>query len=213
VIAVGSTNANDERSITFGSNMNAGSSYGAHISVVAPGNYIFGLHHLSNFDYNYYWCGTSQATPHVAGLAALLVAQNPARTPDQIKSIIESSAQDRVGTSSEDVQGWDKYYGHGRINAYRALLKTSLSQPPQSLQLSIYPNPNHGQFKILLNAEPFEIAVIIKNVLGQSVFYQKIAAGTEQVLIQLPDNANGIHLACFYRDGQLQNMQKMIVNL
>lgn len=212
VIAVGSTNANDERSITFGSNMNAGSSYGSHISVVAPGNYIFGLHHLSNVDYNYYWCGTSQATPHVTGLAALLLAQNPARTPAQIKSIIESSAQDRVGTSGEDVQGWDPYYGYGRINAYRALLKTSLQTPPQSFQLSIYPNPNRGQFEILLNAELFEMNVIIKNVLGQQVFHQKIAAGTEQVTIQLPNDANGIHWACFYRDGQLQNTQKMVVN-
>lgn len=113
VIAVGATTCADTRA-SF-------SNYGSHISVVAPGDVIFGLSYLSNTDYTTGMSGTSQATPAVAGVLALLLAQNPARTPDQLRTIIESTAEDQVGSASEDVPGFDIYYGHGRVNAFAAL--------------------------------------------------------------------------------------------
>jgi subtilisin family serine protease len=121
VIAVGSTDPNDTRSNPFFWSATSGSNYGSHISVVAPGNYIFGLNYQSNTNYDYYYGGTSQATPHVTGLAALLLAGNASLKPDQIKTIIEITAEDRVGNSNEDSPGWDQYYGYGRINAFKAL--------------------------------------------------------------------------------------------
>ncbi len=113
VIAVGATRCNDSRA-TF-------SNFGSHISVVAPGEVIFGLSYLSNTDYTTGMSGTSQATPHVSGVAALLLAQDGTRNFDQIKNILESSADDRVGNLTEDAVGFDNYYGHGRINAFAAL--------------------------------------------------------------------------------------------
>ena len=59
--------------------------------------------------------GTSQATPHVAGLAALLVAEKGAGHPSQIKNAIEQSADD-LGQP-----GTDPYFGKGRINVKKAL--------------------------------------------------------------------------------------------
>lgn len=118
VIAVGATNPDDSRAEPFFWSQESGSNYGNHISVVAPGNYIYGL---SNKGDNYYWGGTSQAAPMVAGLAALLVAQDMSRTPAEIKHIIEITADDQVGDPAQDAEGWDMYYGFGRINAYKAL--------------------------------------------------------------------------------------------
>ncbi len=113
VIAVGATRCNDSRA-TF-------SNFGSHISVVAPGEAIFGLSYLSNTDYTTGMSGTSQATPHVSGVAALLLAQDGTRNFDQIKTILQATADDRVGNFSEDAVGFDNYYGYGRINAYAAL--------------------------------------------------------------------------------------------
>ncbi|MEO5929296.1 MAG: S8 family serine peptidase [Candidatus Kapaibacterium sp.] len=121
VIAVGSTDPDDKRSAPFFWSPVSGSNYGSHISVMAPGNYIYGLSRLPNETYNFYWGGTSQATPHVTGLAALLIAQKPGRTVDQIRAIIEGTADDLVGNPAEDTKGFDQYYGHGRINAGKAL--------------------------------------------------------------------------------------------
>jgi chitodextrinase len=55
--------------------------------------------------------GTSMATPHVAGLAALLLAKNPNLTNEEIRQILRTGADD-LGTA-----GKDRDYGYGRINA------------------------------------------------------------------------------------------------
>jgi subtilisin family serine protease len=59
--------------------------------------------------------GTSFAAPHVAGLAALLVAQLGHGNPALIRARILQSADD-LGEP-----GVDPYYGHGRINIARVL--------------------------------------------------------------------------------------------
>ncbi len=137
VIAVGSTNPNDLRSAPFFWSTSSGSNYGNHISVVAPGNYIYSLNHLSNTNYDTYWGGTSQAAPHVAGLASLLLSQETSRTPAQIRAIIESTAEDTIGNKLEDVVGWDRYYGYGKINAYNALLLSTKCYSTYNNQTSI----------------------------------------------------------------------------
>jgi len=59
--------------------------------------------------------GTSQAAPHVSGLAALLMAEHGTGNVGFIKSRIASSAAD-LGQP-----GVDPFYGHGRIDVARAL--------------------------------------------------------------------------------------------
>lgn len=61
------------------------------------------------------YIGTSQATPHVSGLAALLVAEHGHGQPGLIRQLIESSAVD-LGAP-----GVDPFYGHGRISVPAAL--------------------------------------------------------------------------------------------
>lgn len=58
--------------------------------------------------------GTSMASPHVAGLAALLV-EDYGRNPGRIKTAIQQGADD-LGQS-----GTDKFYGKGRINVANSL--------------------------------------------------------------------------------------------
>lgn len=138
VIAVGATNPNDKRSAPFFWSSTSGSNYGSHINVVAPGNYTYGLNYQSNTGSNSYWGGTSQATPLVAGIASLIWAQNPSLTPNQIRTIIESTAQDQVGDPVEDTPGFDQYMGHGRVNAYAALQLTLGIEVPSALPVSYF---------------------------------------------------------------------------
>lgn len=177
VIAVGSTNPDDKRSHPFFWNPSSGSNYGSHISVVAPGNYIYGLDYQSNSEYSYYWGGTSQATPLVCGLAALILAQDPGMTPAQIKTLIQSTVEDQVGDPSEDTPGWDQYYGYGRINAHNALLQLSgVSEKDKKNQsFVVYPNPNNGIVNLnLMNAPGSKSVVTIINSIGQTVYHSEI---------------------------------------
>jgi hypothetical protein len=64
------------------------------------------------------------ATPHVAGAAGLLFAQNPARTNQQVRSLIETTADD-LGPV-----GRDAHFGFGRLNVQRAVTGSPLPTPP-----------------------------------------------------------------------------------
>lgn len=102
------------------------SNYGNHVSVTAPGQDIYSTARGGGYyEYNF---GTSIAAPHVAGLAALLLARYPSYTPDQVASAILDNAYD-LGTL-----GWDQYFGCGRINAADALAIGARSSYPICLQ-------------------------------------------------------------------------------
>jgi serine protease len=62
--------------------------------------------------------GTSMASPHASGVAALVTGKNPALAPDQVRQILRSSADDR------GLAGWDPLYGYGRVNARKAVAAT-----------------------------------------------------------------------------------------
>ncbi len=68
---------------------------------------------------------THAAVPHVSGLAALIWSVNPYLTPDEVESIIESTAVDQVGDPAEDTPGRDDYFGYGRIDASAAVMTTT----------------------------------------------------------------------------------------
>ena len=62
--------------------------------------------------------GTSMAAPHVAGIAALMKAVNPALTPAAFDNLLAS------GQLTEDLgqAGRDDIYGYGLINAHKAVV-------------------------------------------------------------------------------------------
>ncbi|MCY1633075.1 S8 family peptidase [Marinifilum sp. D737] len=104
VISVGATNN--------GNGLADFSVHGNNINVCAPGVNILSTDVNGGYGYR---SGTSMATPFVSGLASLLKGYNPNLENDDIKNIIELSADD-LGVPSYDTQ-----FGHGRINAERAL--------------------------------------------------------------------------------------------
>ncbi len=84
------------------------------VDVAAPGEKIYSTFPINKGKYGY-MTGTSQATPFVAGLAALLLSKNPKLTPAQIKTIIRSTVDQIPNLNSKIGSG-------GKINAYTALL-------------------------------------------------------------------------------------------
>jgi len=58
--------------------------------------------------------GTSMATPHVAGIVALMLEANPLLSPAEVKSILEQTATNMPGYETWEV-------GAGYVNAYAAI--------------------------------------------------------------------------------------------
>lgn len=114
VIAVASTQADD--------NLSYFSTRGDFVDVSAPGSAIYST--VPGAKYGY-MSGTSMATPHVAGLAALILSRNPTLAPDEVRAVIEEAVDD-LGP-----QGRDIFYGLGRINAANAVRAvTEVAGPP-----------------------------------------------------------------------------------
>jgi PKD repeat protein len=75
-------------------------------------------------DFSYwFFSGTSMATPHVSGVAALLIA-NGVTGPDNVREALLSTAEDK-GTPD-----WDSEYGWGIVDAYAALNYASAPNEP-----------------------------------------------------------------------------------
>ncbi len=117
VIAVAATDQNDQRSV-WNLAINSASNFGRLVDVAAPGTNIWSTTRNNNRGF---LNGTSMASPHVAGLAALVWSRNRCLSNQQVRQIIEDTC-DNVDGSNPSFVG---LLGAGRINARRALLRAS----------------------------------------------------------------------------------------
>jgi subtilisin family serine protease len=107
------------------------STYNEFVEVCAPGVTILSTVPGGGYE-SAMWSGTSMATPHVAGLAALLYSTYSGIQNWQVRAMLQAGIVD-CGTA-----GWDKYYGYGRVNVAQLLLTPTPS--PDELQILTPPN-------------------------------------------------------------------------
>ncbi|MBN2427776.1 MAG: S8 family peptidase [Deltaproteobacteria bacterium] len=124
------------------------SNYGSYIDVAAPGGdagdsngdgyqdlvwSTCGDDSSGSIIYNYQsMAGTSMATPHVAGVVALMKALAPALTPADLDALLASGAI----TSDIGTVGRDNYYGYGLIDAFKAVAAAGSNSIPTVLNAS-----------------------------------------------------------------------------
>jgi hypothetical protein len=142
------------------------SNWGEKIDVAAPGVNILSTRAAINpmctasITVGTNYCvvsGTSMATPHVAGLAALILAKNPSLTNEEVRQIIRAGAVDLGAV------GKDSSFGYGRINAtgsiyisnIRPLAPVIMSPRSRTLVTTTdlqvngsIPGPNFASYKI-----------------------------------------------------------------
>ncbi len=113
VIAVAATDSSNTRA-SF-------SSTGPAVEVSAPGVSVY-----STIPGGYgYKSGTSMATPHVTGTAALIIASNPNLTNVEVRQILRNTSTD-LGDPGNDIK-----YGYGLINANKAAPMKDTTPPEQ----------------------------------------------------------------------------------
>lgn len=103
--------------------------HGSGIDVAAPGHDVLTListqsmcwkiptsscREISNTSPYFVTGGTSNSTPHITGLAALIRSRNPSLNNEQVRQLIINSVDDS-GQNDYDI-----YYGYGKVNAYEA---------------------------------------------------------------------------------------------
>ena len=199
VLAVAATDRHDARA--------AYSNYGGHCDVAAPGGYMtvyqdpdgiystmptYDVHmttsdyYLTNYDYVH---GTSQAVPYVAGLAALLWSLQPSLTPDQVQATIEATAVDR------GAPGWDRFYGHGRVDALAAVCASSGS--PAAPVISPIGNVGgEGTYLVDWNNVPYAVSYTLEEADNPVFIPSTVHGGLVNSQFQVTGNHGG---AWYYR--------------
>ena len=151
VIAVAASDSSDARA-SF-------SSTGPDVELIAPGVSI--LSSIPGGSYAYY-SGTSMASPHVAGVAALVLAANSSLTNGEVRSILQQTAEN-LGLKQE-------HQGYGLVRADLAVQAASGTTPPD-------PDPEPGtitvssiSYSLSRNAKHMYVSVQLEPVVaGPSV--------------------------------------------
>jgi subtilisin family serine protease len=116
----------EDQQVTDFSSRGAADGTGPQVDVVAPGDTIMAalspsvlapLTECAQTQQPGYFCisGTSMASPHVSGVAALMLEANPQATPTQVKQCLLSTAVEIMST------GFDIHSGLGMVDAEAAL--------------------------------------------------------------------------------------------
>jgi subtilisin family serine protease len=104
-----------------------GANQGTYVAVAAPGVNV--LVPAPNGDVQF-TTGTSVASANVSGVAALLLAERPTRTPEEIRAILASTAK-HLGA-----QGVNPQFGAGLVDPLKALrfVPTAMGRKPAAAE-------------------------------------------------------------------------------
>ncbi|MCH8309921.1 MAG: DUF2341 domain-containing protein [Chloroflexi bacterium] len=105
-IAVAAVDDNDVKTVF--------SNYSSRVDIAMPGSAIYSAYGNGMFAW---WSGTSQATPMVAGEAALLLQSDATLTPDEIRNLIKQSGKDVTAKNA----GKELTMGGGLADTFAAL--------------------------------------------------------------------------------------------
>jgi len=89
--------------------------------------------------------GTSSSCPLAAGIAGLVLSANSALTRDEVYEIFKTTA-DKVGDDDYDENGFSEYYGFGRINACKAVIKAFEMAGKDVSELVCDPEPTDFEY-------------------------------------------------------------------
>jgi len=109
--------------------------------------------------------GTSAATPHAAGVAALMLQAQRLQTitPDQVKGVLETTASDMDDSYTDGFdKGFDYNTGYGFIDAVKAVRKVKFpNNYVKDLKLKplCSDDPSHIRSWQILNPNPFPVDV------------------------------------------------------
>ena len=187
---VSSVNSFDSSFVTS-AGINYTSSVSSYHSTLTGRNYFFAI-----------LAGTSMASPATSGIIALMLQANPYLNPTQVRTILAETAIQDTFTHALPQQG-NNYWGHGKINAYRAViaaaaLNTAVTTiPGATLQCSLYPNPNKGSFTLSYNSNNTDnLTIEIYNINGQLVFTEpwQVTTGTNTKNLEPAKLSAGVYI-------------------
>lgn len=164
----------------------------------------------------WFWQGTSMATPHVAALAALLMSAG-VTDPDNIRSIIETTATDR------GAPGYDLEYGYGVIDPLHALNSVGIAERGEAsrqdgARTALFqntPNPLSGSATVRFSLSvPGYVTLKVYDCTGRlarTLLDGEMTAGTHSVRWNGKDLPTGVYFLKLNSEGQSYIRQAIVL--
>ncbi|MBD3160745.1 MAG: S8 family serine peptidase, partial [Candidatus Eisenbacteria bacterium] len=136
-----------------------GSNYGNGLDFLTPGTRIHTTDRLGGAgygggDYISTFNGTSSATPHAAGIGALVWSADPSLSNTELRNVLQASCDD-LGSN-----GYDQFTGYGKLNAYLAVSSVvqldegACCYPDGSCQYVVESECNTGDWRVGEDCNP-----------------------------------------------------------
>jgi len=208
VISVAATDLGDQRAFY--------SQFNARVDIAAPGgdtstdqdadgfpdgvlSTLASLESGTRIDFEYeFYQGTSMATPHVAGIVALMKSVNPSLTPALLDQLLSS------GTMTVDLgaSGRDDDFGHGRIDA---LLAVEAAQQLADGTIPITDTPVLGVSprRVSFGATLTERNITLFNAGTGALAISAFTPSSSRITVTPPTNTDGVgaYTLTLNRDG------------
>ncbi len=219
VISVGATNNRDNRAAPFCWSSTSGPNFGYHIDLVAPGESIMGLSNTQPNSVNY-WCGTSQASPLVAGTIGLMLAIRPDLERDEIHKGLINTTRRKIGEENTERE-FDVYHGWGRLDveaAIKYVMEDGIDPDPENPLLVLlqqnYPNPFNPTTRInFFLSRNAAVNLQVYDSLGRHVatlVNEMLSSGPHQVTFDGSQLSNGLYLYKL-NAGNFSTTKKMVL--
>ncbi|MBQ0929998.1 S8 family peptidase [Ideonella alba] len=182
------------------------SNYGAVVDVAAPGGDMStgtanGVYSTLNAgtstpgaDSYAYYQGTSMATPHVAGAVALMLAANPALTPDEVETRLKGSTRAFPGTCSQ--------CGTGIVDASAAVdAATAVTPPPTWTDVNEVESNNTRAAAQTITPDPARVLGTVGSTSDTDYYKISVASGATVVGSLTPNASSDYDLYLYNSSG------------
>lgn len=140
-----------------------------------------------------YYQGTSMATPHVSGVVALMLARNPALTPDQVESLLKSTARAFPATCSQ--------CGSGIVDAAAAVAAAVGGSPGGTTTVAEVESNNTRATAQVITANPVLVNGSISSSSDTDYYQVTLAAGKTLAATLTPPGAADFDLYLYSSTG------------
>jgi serine protease len=188
------------------------SNYGAVVDVAAPGGDMStgtanGIYSTLNAgtstpgaDSYAYYQGTSMATPHVVGVVALMLAKNPALTPDEVETRLKASTRAFPGTCSQC--GTGIVDASAAVDAATGVTPPPPPPPPTNNVAEVEPN-NSRTAAQSVTANPATIGGTVASTTDTDYYKIAMATGTTLSATLTPNASADYDLYLYNSSGSL----------